>query len=189
MPAQLTGVCIDCGVAIWNNAVRCRSCSYAARYARPFDECFWNNVDRSGGSDSCWLWTRKPSRDGYGVFWYQGNRSRSHRVAWELAHGPIPHGMDVLHNCPGGDNPLCVNPAHLWLGTRSENNHDRASKGRSADTKGERHNGAKLTSAEVLAIRAHYADGSAVSELATRYGIDKSTVYYIVQRKLWKHLS
>ena len=92
---------------------------------------FWNKVDKSG---VCWLWTAS-TRYGYGRLKVGARRIQAHRVSWELHHGPIPEGLCVLHNCPGGDNPTCVNPAHLWLGTNQDNAADRDAKGRHGNTK------------------------------------------------------
>jgi HNH endonuclease len=99
---------------------------------RPLIERFWEKVDRRG-PDDCWLWTAATSRDGYGrvgVGGREGGSQRAHRVSWELHYGRAPGGLCVLHNCPGGDNPLCVNPSHLWLGTNDENMADMKRKGR-----------------------------------------------------------
>lgn len=93
---------------------------------------FWAKVDKSGGDDACWIWTAFRLRAGYGLFKWYGKDTGAHRVSWELAHGAIPDGLWVLHNCPGGDNPACVNPAHLWLGTQQDNTDDMVKKGRSA---------------------------------------------------------
>lgn len=94
----------------------------------PFEERFDRWVDKSG---DCWQWTgsRTVSR---GVPWYGKTKNRgrtllAHRVAWEFANGPIPDGLDVLHRC---DNPICVNPDHLFLGTHTDNMQDRLAKGR-----------------------------------------------------------
>ena len=88
---------------------------------------FWNKVDKSG---VCWLWTAAARRTGYGQFRVGAKMAHAHRVSWELERGPIPDGLYVLHNCPGGDNPSCVNPDHLWLGTHAENVADMVAKGR-----------------------------------------------------------
>jgi len=89
------------------------------------EERFWAKVDRT---DDCWLWTACRTTHGYGQFRPERSRgAQAHRVAWELTNGPIPAGMLVLHRC---DNPPCVNPAHLFLGTQSDNMRDMYAKGR-----------------------------------------------------------
>ncbi len=101
--------------------------------AKVFHSC----VDRSSGPDACWPWKRALNENGYGRFKTPNHYPIAHRVAWALANGPIPDGLNVCHNCPGGDNPACQNPAHLWLGTDVENVADRHAKGR--DARGDRH--------------------------------------------------
>jgi hypothetical protein len=91
-------------------------------------EDFWSYVDRSGGENSCWNWTKSTATKlHYGHLRYNGGYEFSHRVAFILTHGEIPDGMHVCHSC---DNPLCCNPAHLWLGTPLDNMRDREAKGR-----------------------------------------------------------
>jgi hypothetical protein len=93
----------------------------------------------TGAADDCWPWTGARDKDGYGSFWFDGRQQRASRVAWQLANDrPIPDGLVVRHTC---DNPPCVNPAHLLLGTSHDNDLDRVERGRSAT--GER-NGARL---------------------------------------------
>jgi hypothetical protein len=152
-------------------------------------ERFWARVDASGGDDACWLWIGGRTRlNGYGIISADGHSTTAHRVAWTLTQGPIPDGLYVLHNCPTGDNPLCVNPAHLWLGTIADNNRDRVNKG-SADTHGILHPGHRLTEAEVLMIRARYAQGDVfLKDLGSEYGVHFGTIHSIVTRKTWKHL-
>jgi hypothetical protein len=79
----------------------------------------------------CWVWLASTQSGGYGQFWVGSRMELAHRVAWTLYRGPIPPGLCVLHNCPGGDDRACVNPAHLWLGTILDNSLDMARKGRS----------------------------------------------------------
>ncbi len=98
---------------------------------RPLEDRFWESVDKSG---ECWLWIKATDRDGYGVTSTKNKKQvRAHRVSWEIHFGPIPDGLCVLHNCPGGDNPTCVRPSHLWLGTNDQNMADRKAKGRYAN--------------------------------------------------------
>ena len=77
--------------------------------------------------DGCWGWNGTPDRQGYGFVTVRGRHVRAHRFSWERANGPIPDGLCVLHKC---DTPSCTNPAHLFLGTRTENAKDRDGKGR-----------------------------------------------------------
>ncbi len=93
---------------------------------------FEARVDRSGGIDACHKWTLAPNPHGYGRASVGGVRMYAHRLAWEIANGPIPPGLEVCHNCPDGDNPTCCNVAHLWLGTQAENVADMITKGRAA---------------------------------------------------------
>lgn len=97
------------------------------RAQRPLAEILWVSVDKSG---DCWVWT-KSTRYGYGMFARRENGKTkhylAHRVSWELANGPIPEGLQVLHHC---DNPPCVRPDHLFLGTQFDNMQDAAAKGR-----------------------------------------------------------
>ena len=87
---------------------------------------FWAKVDRRS-DDDCWRWTGGTNHAGYGHFGFDGRTYRSHRLSWEIAHGPISDGLQVLHRC---DVPACVNPAHMFLGTPLENARDRSAKGR-----------------------------------------------------------
>ncbi len=87
--------------------------------------------------NSCHVWTGGKSAGGYGRFTINRKEHLAHRLAWEWANGPIPDEMCVCHDCPGGDNPSCVNPAHMFLGTRAENVYDSVRKGTRA--RGERH--------------------------------------------------
>ena len=91
-------------------------------------ERFWNNVKR-GDKNDCWLWLGGKTKSGYGQCYFEKKVQRAHRVAWMLSKSivPIPSGMGVLHTC---DNPACVNPLHLFLGTQKDNMQDCKSKGR-----------------------------------------------------------
>ncbi len=136
-------------------------------------------------NSGCWIWigNYNPKRKGYGCFTMRGMGMHmifAHRLSWQIHHGPIPQGMHVLHKC---DTPLCVNPDHLFLGTNTDNVADMKSKHRQAY--GERHSQAKLTKADVLAIR---ADKRRDPAIAADYGISAGTVSDIQLRKSWRHL-
>lgn len=107
---------------------------------------------------------------------------------WKVSNGSIPKGLLVLHQC---DNPTCVNPKHLFLGTHQDNTNDMYSKERGPcnPAKGEKHWQAKLTNSQVLKIRRLYMQGGvSYSQLASRYGVVKQTIHRVVKRKLWSHV-
>jgi hypothetical protein len=126
---------------------------------------------------------------------------RANRMSWILAHGDIQTGLNVLHNCPGGDNRLCVNPAHLWLGTHKENTADARQKGRLATgarhglhryperaARGERQGNALLNAEQVLDIRYLAAHGMSHLLLGRIYAVSHGTIGAITRGKNWKHL-
>lgn len=143
------------------------------------------------GPDECWVWTGDTSHR-YGVTYLgdsseDGRRHRcgSHRVAWVLINGPIPDGMVVCHRC---DNPPCVNPSHLFLGTQADNMRDCKAKGRTNAPRGVDHPRAKLTEADVVEMRSLRASGSTLASLAARFGVPVSAVSNTCTGKTWKHL-
>lgn len=143
---------------------------------RPLAQRFWDKADLSGGPTACWVWTGSRHRFGYGFIRDQGKTLTAHRVSMELANGPIPVGMFVCHHC---DNPPCVNPAHLFLGTARDNNADKVRKGRETAPH------AKLTSTMVVEIRD--ARGSASQRvIGERFGVSQSTVSLIHAGLIWR---
>ena len=134
----------------------------------------------------CWEWVGGKDQDGYGIFSgeHLGQKfTRSHR--WSFAfhnNQSIPAGSSVCHSC---DNPSCVNPAHLWLGTTKENQQDKWSKGRGGIRKMEESQHAKITNEQALAI---LADPRPHSRIAADYGIAAGTVGDIKSRKSWRGL-
>lgn len=142
------------------------------------------------GPDECWPFAGYTDKDGYGRI-PVSDHSRVHylratHVAYELHTGaPVPDSMLIMHTC---DNPPCVNPNHLRLGTVLENNRDRAEKDRSCQ--GERHTQTQLTEELVREIRRMYATGAySQQKIANQFGISQATVGRIVRRIWWKHVS
>lgn len=143
----------------------------------------------------CWLWTGALN-NGYGQLHASSHRTyiRAHVLSWLLHFGPIPPETPcVLHDCPTGDNPACVNPAHLWLGTKADNLADMASKGRSGPRPhGEQCHTHKLTAVQVLEIRRTYAEKSGhrgtFARLVREARISDRAMCDIIAGKSWRHL-
>jgi HNH endonuclease len=143
---------------------------------------FWSRVVRS--KDGCWLWHGPREQDGYGrVSLGAGRLARTHRLAWEATYGRIPKGRCVCHAC---DTRLCCRPDHLFLGTWQDNRRDTVIKQRHAV--GSRVHNAKLTEAQVRAIRAGSTQYGAQRRWAWQLGVTETTVSYIVKRRTWRHV-
>lgn len=158
-----------------------------ARRKRSEADRFWAKVRPEPG-DACWLWTASTNAHGYGKFGttYLGPGTSktiaAHRWSWEFNNGPVPDGLGVLHKC---DVRLCVNPAHLFLGTNGDNNRDAQVKGRTQQ--GERHYAAKLDAASVAAVRVRYAAGDvSQTQLAAEYGVTQGAIGMALRLKTWK---
>jgi len=156
-------------------------------------ERFWQKVDQRGPNE-CWEWKASKDRKGYGKFgrWRDGRgfTAGAHRVSYEIAYGDIPTGLFVLHHC---DNPCCVNPKHLWLGTARDNIHDMISKGRQRPYKlhqqpGEKNSNSRFTDVEIRMIRAEYVTGLSQRRLAAMHHTSQSQIHRIVLRKTWRHV-
>jgi len=163
------------------------------------EERFWRKVKKSTG---CWNWTAscfkhpRTREETYGCFWVGDKREKTgkmataHSIAWMLVKGEIKDGLKVLHKC---DNPRCVNPEHLFLGTQMDNVQDMINKGRGKKQRGSKHYNAKLTEQEVKEIRSLYQRGTGRNNpgnsqmLAKKYGITQATIYDVMH-KGWKHI-
>jgi hypothetical protein len=149
---------------------------------------FWSRVDKNGPlimSSRCWVWTRGRDVDGYGTIWRAGTNAKAHRVSFEINGGSIPDGLFVCHKC---DNPSCVNPDHLFLGTALENKRDCVRKGRLSPPIGEAHGRARLTAKQVLDIRSRPAYRGLTVNLAKEFGVHHMTISLIRNRKKWVHI-
>ena len=137
---------------------------------------FWAKVNKS---NSCWLWTGSKSSSGYGRY----KNQLAHRYSM-IINGMPPGNLCVCHHC---DTPLCVNPAHLFLGTRKDNIIDKTIKGRAA--KGETNGSVKLSSTDVLKIRNLYQNTTiSQKQLAVMYKVSQMQIWRIVNNLKWKHL-
>lgn len=147
---------------------------------------FMARVDVSGGDDACWAWTGdRVSHEGYGRFWTGTRTMLAHRASWSIFRWKIPGKLWVLHRC---DNPICVNPGHLFLGTPLDNVRDMTAKGRRNQNPGERNANAKLTDAQALEIKRRATNGEAQRALAREFSVSPTTIYVIATGLGWKHI-
>lgn len=199
-PRPVETTCLWCGKTILTQPYKVRkglvdycsrTCWQAARHHASLQSSaqrFWQRVDRSGGPDACWIWQASIDEGGYGCFYATteegGLQIKAHRYAWILTHGKIPDGLQVCHAC---DNPPCVNPAHLFIGTATDNMADMIAKGRKP--RGEASGTARLTDDNVRYIREHYRPGETTfTEFANMFGVTYHAIANLIRRKTWKHL-
>lgn len=171
-PAMARKLCRPCYAKEWKKGVIKTHMSISP------EEAFMLRIDKT---ETCWVWRGTKNGYGYGTFLLPGSDKslRAHRFSYELHNGPIPEGMVIMHTC---DNPPCVNPDHLKIGTKLDNNRDAISKRRNQF--GERHGRAKLTDAQVEEIKA--STNITQRKLAEVYGVDASQISRIIsgtQRK------
>lgn len=189
-------VCVRCGSTLvrgaderpkaWAQRRYCSVSCYRDRDPEALADRFWRHVDKSG---DCWVWTAARVAGGYGTFGLdRETMARAHRVSFELANGPIPVGMAVMHRC---DNPPCVRPDHLELGSWAANNADRDAKGRrvAGPSLGSANGNAKLSDDQVRSIRARRASGERTVDLAPEFGVTPTLISRIALRKAWRHLT
>ncbi len=138
---------------------------------------FWQNVNRSSPS-GCWVWLGAQTSNGYGSLQISGVKYSAHRLSYELNFGSIPEGVNVLHSC---DNKACVNPAHLFLGTQTDNMHDAIAKGRV--------DGMPLSDQDVLDIRERHVLGETINSLAKEYGSCEAYLWKIVRFEKRRHVN
>lgn len=167
---------------------RQRFCSISCRPKREYKRetpeetaaRFWSKVEKT---ETCWLWRGTVGRRGYGWFKANGKMFRAHRFVLGLGGTAIPGGMFACHHC---DVPLCVNPAHLFVGTPKDNLQDAAAKGRTL--KGERSPRATLTAEIVQRIRALRSEGRTYKHIAAAVGTSYGAVSHVLNGRVWKHV-
>lgn len=187
---KIKRVCLTCGkdFYLYHSQLKCNAGKYCSRQCTktgvPASDPsirFWKYVDKT---DYCWNWTGAKHKFGYGAFNVQGKVYTGHTYSWLLTHGVLPpKGKEIMHIC---DNPACVNPAHLKLGTQAENMLDCYLKNR--HSKGE--SKSKLKEIEVRAIRMLHASHSGYSarKLSKIFNISQGHTSAIISRRTWKHI-
>lgn len=149
---------------------------------------FWAKVDKRGEGE-CWPWKGYKTPLGYGTISVGGRKDRVHnatRVMWTIVNGPIPYGLEMCHKC---DNPPCINPDHLFMGSHKENYQDALSKGRDAGMfkNGVKHRNAKLTEDQVKKIRAEYIPYVVgCRKLAKQFNVSDETIRRIVLNRSYQ---
>jgi len=137
----------------------------------------------------CWEWEAKLMQSGYGGFYIDGKTTTAHRAGWILFKGDVPKTIEVCHKC---DNPKCVNPDHMFLGTHEENMKDAWRKERFSNRKiqrGEEVGTSKLTNNDVLEIRKlHSGDNKTMGEIAAIFDVTKGTIWKVLSGRSWKHV-
>jgi hypothetical protein len=186
--------CVGCGDTFWRKETQTKQGYQSVKYCS--QKCYFNHINPAAPlaerfeenfipepMSGCYLWIGPQNKQGYGIISVQedrGYRCRlAHRVSWRLYRGIIQPGLFVCHKC---DIPLCVNPAHLFLGTHNDNMADMWSKGRGAKHQ------AKLAANQVIEIRARHERGEKIRDLSAEYGLHPTTVQDIVNRESWQEL-
>lgn len=185
----------DCGTirlvkATYLRNSKSTSCGCAGKYSlSKSKDRFFKRIGVPDAVTGCWPWLGPFTRGNYGCVFFMGKTYRANRVSYLLHKGDIRDGFIVCHKC---DNPSCVNPDHLFLGTYKDNNLDMHAKGRAPKSNrkiaGESNVWAKLTDSCVKEIRRLVAEGITKAEVGRKFGIRDSHVCKIVQRKLWAHV-
>jgi hypothetical protein len=184
-PAEARGVCNT----HYMRLRRANLVPIGTRAKAPVEERFWRYVEKR--DEGCWPWVGGGRNDkGYGTLGGGGKGGKTvlaHRLSYEIHKGPIPPGLVVMHSC---DNPGCVNPAHLKVGTTAENIKEAYDKGRKVcqppHKQGEAHGAATITEQTVREIRSE--QGKTIRQIARERGLSESLVARVRHRKTWRHI-
>jgi hypothetical protein len=155
----------------------------------PIEEKLRNYIERAGPlTTKCWIWQGSVDKDGYGLLtWYEGDQKhqRAHRASWVFHNGEIPDELLALHHC---DNPSCINPDHIYIGSPQDNMDDKWARGRHIPLVGEDHPLCKLSETDIALIRYFLTQGYGVNSLAKRYRVTHAAIQHIRDWKSWKHV-
>jgi len=134
--------------------------------------------------DECWEWIgSNPNQDGYGIFYYENTQDMAHRMSWMVTHNRILEAGEVVcHHC---DNPICVNPKHLFVGTQTDNIKDMVQKGRQRSHKGELNNKSILNEKKVKEIKSRRRDGVTYKSLAKEFSVSEGCINHIINGRHW----
>ena len=154
------------------------------QFFQRFIKRFYDKVDVGLG---CWNWMAALDTRGYGIVSFLGKTTKAHRIAWMMANGAIPQGMEICHKC---DNQICVNPNHLFIGTHQDNMRDMTNKGRNipGGVCGEQHPCSKLTIEKVKQMRS-LKGKMGYQKIADLFGVGISQAWCIVNGKAWRHVT
>lgn len=154
---------------------------------RPRELRFLNFVDIRD-SDECWPWVGGKYYNGYGQFFRNPEKTTAHRFSYEMFVGEVPRHLDVCHKC---DNRICVNPAHLFLGTKSDNIRDMVAKGRQVitDRRGECNGRAIITEKDVLEMRTYFKKGHTIASIARLFKVSETQTARIIKNQSWRHIA
>jgi hypothetical protein len=141
---------------------------------------FWKKVDKTSNSNGCWIFG---NGKGYQMFGPEYNAMYAHRFSYTIHKGKIPYGLFVCHTC---DNPGCVNPEHLWLGTNKDNTDDKVAKGR--QLKGSQIPSARFTEAQIYEIRSATYYYGLNRDLAKKYNCRQEVISKLRSGQGWKHV-
>lgn len=201
MSRRASGTCAECSFTGYLKRGLCERHHYAAQKSgrlpkilgRPLEDRFWRYVEK-GAATSCWAWLGPRESSGYGVLGVSSGgprrQARATHLALRFGKGvEVPAGLFACHRC---DNPGCVNPDHLFIGTHVDNMRDMVAKGRGhgpgAEAVGEKNGHAKLTDADVIEARRRYVAGERSADLAREYGIARSAMRRTLFGQAWTHL-